>query len=266
MPCIELLGNGRIAQLIDYQELLGTMVFPSDSKKRRDFVLQLVETIIKVPPLAKVARQNWNLQMSRLGESGVSLAEFNRILFKSLPPQLNATKSLREEALANFDKGLVAGQILLTLIQLVDGAPADATLNKARHLAMVNLRKKSLTANGETKRGIPLSPRSIENMWAQFRTVCHLYAAFVETRAEHARDSRSGELSRQTMLKILAIAEALRRRGQEHRSRGSLAPTLDETAMWTVPPHIDLKSIVVTFPPVRVTKADLAELKNYKHD
>jgi hypothetical protein len=265
MPSIGLLGNGHLAQLVDYSELLGTMMFPSDSKKRHNFVLQLVEAIRKVPPRGKVAREKWNLRMSRFSESGISLSELDEIIFGALPAQLNSG-GLREESLANFDKGLIAGQILLTLIQLTDGAPEHATLNKARHLAIANLRKKALKRNGEAKNDLPLSQRSIENAWAQFKTVCHLYGAFVETRAQHARDSRSGELSRQTMRELLAIAEALRRRGQEHRSRGSLAPALDETKMWIVPPHIDLKDITVTFPPVLISKADLTELNSYKHD
>lgn len=266
MPCIGLLGNGRIAQLIDYQELLGTMMFPSDSRKRQHFVLQLVEAIRKVPPRGKIARQNWNSQMSRFSESGVSLSELDHILFESLPPQLNAAKSLRAEALANLGKGLIAGQILTILIQLDDIAPADATLNKARHLAIAKLRKHVLTPNGEPRIDAPLSVRSIEDAWAQFRTVCHLYAAFVAMRDQHARDSRSGELSRQTMLGLLALAEAYRRRGQEHRSRGSLEPTLNESEMWIVPANIDLKDIEVSIPRVRISKADLAELNNYKHD
>jgi hypothetical protein len=265
MPCIELIHNGRLAELMDYPELLGTMMFPFDSTKHRDFVLQLVEAIRKQPPKGKIAHKKWTLQMSRFSESGISVTELDQIIFGSLPAQLNS-RSLREESLANFDKGLIAGQILLTLIQLADGAPEHATLNKARHLAIANLRTKVLARNGAAKLDLPLSQRSIENAWAQFKPVCHLYAAFVEMRAQHARDSRSGELSRQTMRKLLAIAEALRLRGQEHRSRGSLAPTLSESEMWTVPPHIDLKDIVVTFSPVRISKADLAELNNYKHD
>lgn len=50
MPCIGLEHNGRIAQLVDYPELLGTMMFPSDSRKRSDFVLQPVEAVRKEPP------------------------------------------------------------------------------------------------------------------------------------------------------------------------------------------------------------------------
>lgn len=266
MPCIGLLGNGRIAQLLDYQELLGTMMFPSDSRKRRNLVLQLVEAIRKVPPRGKIARQKWNSQMSRFSESGISISVLDEILFGSLPPQLNLTKGLAEEALANFGRGLIAGQTLMTLIQLADGAPEHATLNKARHLAIAKLRTKALARNGEAKIDVPLSQRSIENAWAQFKPVCHLYAAFIETRAQHARDSRSGELSRQTMRRLLALAEAYRRRGQEHQSRGSSAPTLNETEMWTVPANIDLRDIAVSFRPVRISKADLAELNNYKHD
>ncbi len=49
--------KARIAQLVDYQELLGTMVFPSDPEERHDFVLQLVEAIRKEPPQGKIARQ-----------------------------------------------------------------------------------------------------------------------------------------------------------------------------------------------------------------
>jgi len=266
MPCIGLLGNGRIAQLLDYQELLGTMMFPSDSRKRDDIVLQLVEAIRKTPPEAKIARQKWDSQMSRFSESGISLSELDHILFESLPPHLNRAKPLAKEALANFGKGLIAGQILTILIRLEDIAAADATLNRARYFAIAKLRKHVLTPNGEPRFDAPLSLRSIEDAWAQFRTVCHLYAAFVAMRDQHARDSRSGELSRQTMLGLLALAEAYRHRGQEHRSRGSLEPTLNEIEMWTVPTHIDLKDIAVTFPRVQISKADLDELKNYKHD
>ena len=196
MPRIGLLDTGRIAQLVDYQELVGTMVFPSDSEKRRDFVLQLVEAIRKDPPQGKIALQNWNSQMSRFNESGISLSDLDEILFRSLPPQLNMAKSSREESLANFSKGLIAGQILMMLILLADGAPEHATLNKARHIISAKLRSKALARNGEAKINVPLSQRSIENAWAQFKPVCHLYAAFSETRAEHARDSKSDELSR----------------------------------------------------------------------
>jgi hypothetical protein len=227
MPCIKLLHNGRVAELVDYSELLGTMMFPLDSKKRRHLVLQLVEAIRKQPPHDKIAREKWDSQMSRFSESGISLSELDRILFVSLPSQLNS-QSLGKEGLTNFDKGLIAGQILMILIRLADIAPALATLNRARHLAMAKLRSHVLAPNGEPKVDVPLSLRSIKDMWAKFKTVCHLYAAFTVLRDEHARDSKSGELSRQTMRRLLAIAEWYRRRGQGHRSPGSSEP-------WTRP-------------------------------
>lgn len=266
MPRIGLIHHGRVAQLVDHPELLGTMTFPSDSKKRRNFVLQLVEAIRKVPPRGKIARQNWNSQMSRFSESGISISVLDEILFGSLPPQLNLTKSLAEEALANFGKGLIAGQILVLLISLADGAPTHATLNKARYLAIAKLRMKALARNGEVKIDVPLSQRSIKDAWALFKPVCHLYAAFIEMRAEIARDSRSGEWSRETMRRFLATAEAFRCRGQGHRSLGSSGPALNEAEMWTVPANIDLRGIAVSFRPARISKADLAELNNYKHD
>lgn len=206
MPCIGLTHNGRIAELVDYPELLGTMMFHSDPPKHRDFVLQLVEAIIKQPPDGKIARQKWNLQMSRFSESGMSLSELRQILFRLLPSQLTA-KSLAEEGLTNFGKGLVAGQILAILIRLADTAPALATLNKARHLAIAKLRRHVLAPNGEPKIDAPLSVRAIQDVWAKFKPVCHLYAAFAVLRDEHARDAESGELSRKTMRRLLAIAE-----------------------------------------------------------
>jgi hypothetical protein len=265
MPSIGLMHNGRIAELVDYPELLGTMMFHSDSPKHRDFVLQLVEAIIKQPPDGKIARQKWNLQMSRFSESGMSLSELRQILFRLLPSQLTS-KSLAEEGLTNFGKGLVAGQILAILIRLADTAPALATLNKARHLAIAKLRKHVLAPNGEPKVDAPLSVRAIKDVWAKFKPVCHLYAAFAVLSDEHARDAKSGELSRQTMRRLLAIAEWYRSRGQDHRSPGSSAPTLNETEMWTVPANIDLKDVDVSFRPIWLTRTDLFELNNYKHD
>jgi hypothetical protein len=265
MPCIGLLHNGRLAELVDYSELLGTMMFPLDSKKRRHLVLQLVEAIRKQPPEDKIAREKWDLQMSRFSESGMSLSELDRILFVSLPSQLSS-ESLSKEGLTNFDKGLIAGQILTILIRLADIAPALATLGKARHLAIVKLRRHVLAPNGEPRIDAPLSLRSIKDLWAKFKTVCHLYAAFTVLRDEHARDSKSGELSRQTMRRLLAIAEWYRRRGQRHRSPGSSEPTLDETKMWMLPVSIDLKDVPVDFRSIWITQADLIELNNYKHD
>jgi hypothetical protein len=265
MSRIGLIHNGGIAELVDYSELLGTMMFPSDSKKRRHHVLQLVEAIRKQPPHEKIARKRWDLQMSRFSESGMSLSELDRLLYVSLPCQLTA-ESLAEEGLTNFGKGLIAGQILAILIRLADIAPALATLNRARHLAIVKLQRHVLAPNGEPKIDVPLSLRSIKDVWAKFKPVCHLYAAFAVLRDEHARDVRSGELSRQTMRRLLAIAEWYRSRGQGHRSRGSSELTLEETKMWTVPASIDLKHVDVGFRPIWITKADLIELNNYKHD
>jgi len=265
MPCIELLHNGRIAELVDYSEILGTMMFPSDSKKHRHLVLQLVEAIRKQPPHEKIAREKWDLQMARFSESGMSLSALDRLLYVSLPSQLTA-ESLAQEGLTNFGKGLIAGQILALLIRLADMVPALATLNKARHLAIAKLRRHVLAPNGEPKVDVALSLRSIEDAWAKFKPVCHLYAAFTVLRDDHARDSRSGELSRQTMRRLLAIAEWYRSRGQGHRSPGSSEPTLDDTKMWTVPASIDLKDVDVGFRPIWITRADLFELNNYKHD
>src|SRR5258707_9095312 len=97
MPCIGLEHHGRVAQLVDYPEVLGTMMFPSDSRKRCDFVLQVVEAIRKEPPRGKIALQKWNSRMSRFSESGVSLSELDQIIFSSLPAQFNTTENLREE-------------------------------------------------------------------------------------------------------------------------------------------------------------------------
>src|SRR5258707_2265322 len=90
MSCIGLIHNGRIAELVDYSEILGTMMFPSDSKKHRLLVPQLVEAIRKQPPGDKIAPKKWDLQMSRFSESGVSFSELDRILYVSLSSQLIA--------------------------------------------------------------------------------------------------------------------------------------------------------------------------------
>jgi hypothetical protein len=55
MPWIELEHDGLIARLVDYPRLLGTMMFPSDSRKRSDFMLQLVEAVEKEQPQENTA-------------------------------------------------------------------------------------------------------------------------------------------------------------------------------------------------------------------
>ncbi|WP_304820617.1 hypothetical protein [Candidatus Binatus sp.] len=250
--------------MIDYFEIVATMAFPSDPEKRWNFVLQNLEAVRKLPPTGGIARQKWETKMSNLIEAGFSLSNFDQFLFNSLPPIVTIRSNLNDESLANFSKGTVAGQILFILIQLAERAPQYATLGKARYLAMTKLREKALGPDGALKFDVALSERSIISAWVDFGTVCHLYAAFLQMQTEMAVDMKSGELSRKTMREWLAVAEMFRKRGQQHRSLGSREPALDETKMWKVPPHIDLKvPFKLSFPPV--SKADLAELKNYKH-
>jgi len=148
MPCIGLLHTGRFAEFADFQELLATMMFPSDSGKRRQMVLQLLEAIRKQPPSRPIARERWELQMSRLGGSGISLSELDHFLFRSLPPHLMTAHSLEEEGRENFGNGLLAGQVLLLLIRIANSAPKHATLNKARFLLQTCMRQEVLKPDG----------------------------------------------------------------------------------------------------------------------
>ncbi len=263
MPSVGLLYNGRIAEMVDFQELIATMTFPFDAKKRNDLVAQLLEAIRKNFPLEKAAREKWVAQMLRFSESGMSLEVFDQIIFRSLPPHLTTHKSLAQESLANFSKGLLAGQMLVMLVYLADCAPKSATLGKARHLVMSKLQKRAIARDGSAKIDAPLSKRSMKSAWALFSPVCHFYAAFEQMSAEFAHDFKSGEVSRRTMNEFFAVAEAFRRRGQEHKSRGSLQPTLDEERMWTVPSNIKLQEYRVGYGPAEISKNDLAELRRY---
>jgi hypothetical protein len=160
----------------------------------------------------------------------------------------------------------LAGKILQTLVNLADCAPQHATLNKAQYLVIARLRKSALAPDGSPRIAVPLSRRSMKGAWAEFSTVCHFYAAFEQMLAEFAHDFNLGAVSRETMRKFLAVAEAFRHRGQEHRSRGSLRPTLDEEQMWTVPANTDSKKLRVGFYPHQISKSDLDELGRYSRD
>ena len=65
MPSIELEQDGRFTRLIDYSILLGSIVFPSDSRKSDNFLPEFVERVGKGQVQKNTVLQSWNRQVSR---------------------------------------------------------------------------------------------------------------------------------------------------------------------------------------------------------
>ena len=142
MPVLEILGqDGRLlpgnqAGLI----VLAAMLYPSNTTKREGFIAAgLQDALQRLNPPAAIPPEIAKPVFEQGGEPGIT------------------KKSLKE-----FASGLIAGEILLAVLQLATHGPEHASIRKAQYMA-------EKVRHGQ-KYGLhlptPASPTAIETAWA----------------------------------------------------------------------------------------------------
>jgi hypothetical protein len=153
----------------------------------------------------------------------------------------------RQELLHGCCGGAIAGDLLLTLLELHAHAPKYATVRRAHHIVVQNLAEAQL-GNGSKA---PSSAKTVWNAWREFRPAAHLWGVL-----------RSGldlahcwPKSPDRVPGFLALAEAFAERAEVY---GIAAPG----ELWRCPAAVALPPVTVTVPPP--TKWALARAREYR--
>ena len=167
----------------------------------------------------------------------------------------------------NSDRGaydaFVTGELLLGVLRLATWSPRDASLSKAAELwSREHLRLK----DGRGRR-IATSQSALLGAFSRFRSVAHFCAAWRLV----APDFEFGEhLRKRSLLRYLAVAEGLRRFGENHHSPmgrtntvPSAKPLLDPVITWKLPADLRLPvARIGVSKPTPAAKASLAEYRS----
>ena len=138
--------------------------------------------------------------------------------------------------------GRAAGFIYRVLVQCVFHEPEYASVNAAIAVTgrlIPRLITRKLVA-GDT----PFSPATLKAQWSSHKNVAHLWTA---AHLAEENVSQSGvhdwRTSKQGLLEMLALSEALRDVGKKHRPHGRRTPTLNPTETWRPPDKIVLPTV-----------------------
>jgi hypothetical protein len=241
--------------------VLSVMAFPEDSDSRRRFFLELVERSLKGPASdSAIAKLGWNLQMAEWQAD--ALADLKDLLWDAQPARMEAVP-LRETAISNLSRGMLAGQILWEILRRSQRKKMrkHASLTQAKYFAEKALEERRIRLRNTDRSTKALKERSIEIIWKSFATVSHFYAALRE-HPEVLRPCRF-ELPREDLIGFLASAEYFRRAGERFLSQGGRESLLDPAKTWTVDPALTLPQQKYSFP-VHLPH-ELKIINSYKH-
>lgn len=177
-------------------QVLAVMSYPSDELKRNEMIMAGIQD---------------------------ALQESDR----ATPPNISKTVFARgaEGIQKDFDRALKGGQItgetLLCLRRLAEHRPQDATLSRARYLVEM-----ARIATGTQ----PSNEKSLRVAWNNFKTVSHLWAAFVDCRGNDEF------LGHDRLAEFLGLADLYARFAIRYRSPGATEPMFANAAeIWEIP-------------------------------
>jgi hypothetical protein len=220
--------------------VLATMFHPDKPEQRRHFV----ETL-----------------------SAKALIEIEAPIPRKLAIQASAAAAEAESVLDESGESAygvaVAGDILLFVINAALYSPEHASVARAIAVWCED------QALGKTREGgyVAASPRSVKAAWSRFKPVAHLCGAY--NLFHNDQIAALNPADPKTLLNFLAVAEALRKRGEAHHppsgrksSKPSRRSTLDPATTWKTPSNLALPKPIFSVPPL----PDFAQsaLRNYR--
>jgi hypothetical protein len=180
-------------------------------------------------------------------EAALALADSEDALPLLVPAQLLRAEPIdhwRFEMLRGCIGGAIAGDLLLTLLELHTHAPRYATIRRAHHIVMRNLAQMRLDGSK-----VPASAKTVWNAWRDFRPAAHLWGV-MKAGSDLARCWPKTE----RLAPFLAYTEALAERAEAY---GIAAPG----ELWR-PAAVVLPPVTVTIGPP--TEWALARAREYR--
>lgn len=227
------------------------MTFPADPEERRRFDARWREfLIIHLEEAVRKEPRYQNLDVPRLmGE-----------VFGSLLAPLGGFSALRDAP--GFDEmvdrrssrvwpGCVAGDLLINVLQLsAEGLPAS--INRA--IAIEEEYLSDIPTAGRP--GAGKNERYIRTCWADFKSVCHLWATVRVWEAQGCPDSFS-PVREESIEGFLAISQALRMMGLRLQSPSRKEHLLEASEMWYVSRRFTLPTVTLKIPPLEDWKLEV---------
>lgn len=116
--------------------------------------------------------------------------------------------------------GMIAGETLHCLLRLAEHCPQAATVSRARYVVEM-----ARTATGTE----PSNEKSLRTAWNKFKSVAHLWAAFVDCRGN------ADFLGHDRLTEFLGLADLYARFAIRYRSPGATARLLKSSEIWEIP-------------------------------
>lgn len=212
--------------------VLATMLYPSDEERRDAHVAAVLqESIMTDDPDGSVPGKIAGLTFKFGGRAGIE-------------------KVSRRQ----FAQGLVAGETLLCAAQLAAFASDHTSLRKAQHI----VKEFRVVRKFGARLSIPTSITRLESAWMKFKSVAHLWAAFIPWWVE-ADDSEV--LQDERVADLLADAKWFAAVGMNHIPKHARRPLLDAREIWKIPDSPDIPN--VTLEPPRMSETELSSLREY---
>ena len=163
------------------------------------------------------------------------------------------TKSKLKEHTESFKNGMVAGEILILLKQMVDAKIENVSKRKAVDLILI-LRGKQLKKEGMRA----VNRDAFQNIWKEYRTVAHLWATnfLLDTNdypANYTLDSDTGVIG------FLNIAEEFRKFSTSFIPYQDKSPLITEKETWCGPKNLPYQSLPVNPPPLSQEQLNVLE-------
>jgi hypothetical protein len=229
------------------------MTFPNDPEQRKRFDARWREfLIIHLEEAVKRRPEYQGLDVPRLigqvfGSLLAPLGGFS--VLRDAPAFGEMMDRLRSRAWP----GSVAGGLLLNLLQL-RAANLPASVNKA-----IAIEEEYLS--GVSTTGFPgagKNERYIRDCWAEFKPVCHLWAALRVWEAQGSPDSFS-PVREDSVEAFLAVAQAMRVMGLSLQSSSRKEPILKASEMWYVSRRFTLPTVRLKIPPLEDWKLEVLQ-------
>jgi hypothetical protein len=212
--------------------ILSTMLYPSDEKRRDAYIAAVLQESIRAQD----------------SKSAIP-AEIAGLTF-----DFGGGPGIEKDAHNRLSHGLVAGETLNCLLQIAEFAPQHASLRQAQFI----VKKVRIKQKFATRIPIPASATPIETAWGNFKSVAHLWAAFIPRWIELGDEE---VLSDAMLPDFLAVARWLAEAGANLTPKRGREPVLDKGVIWMIPDSPDIPTVHLK--PPRMSELELDLLRNY---
>jgi hypothetical protein len=181
-------------------------------------------------------------------------------------------KIVTDRAVNETKYGVVAGNVLNCLFNLVDANVLEPSLRKAFYIVQHDF-SETTTHNGEK---IACSDMTLREAWKKFKSVAHLWAAYDDLlsllgikklRGSADNNNKPPEelfkISIEMFPLFLAASEQYRKFGESYVSSRDLKPVIDPGNTWKIHPSYPLPEVKLTNKEITPWMRNL--LENYTH-